>query len=65
VAAQLSPSIGITVPVLEAALKRQAYGIKPIDAAAIAEQQKIADAFYQLGLLPKPLKVSDAVRSVP
>jgi sulfonate transport system substrate-binding protein len=65
VAAQLSPSIGITVPVLKAALKRQAYGIKPIDAAAIAEQQKIADAFYQLGLLPKPLKVSDAVRSVP
>ena len=65
VAAQLSPSIGITVPVLEVALKRQAYGIKPIDAAAIAEQQKIADAFYQLGLLPEPLKVSDAVRSVP
>jgi sulfonate transport system substrate-binding protein len=65
VAAQLSPSIGIAVPVLEAALKRQAYGIKPIDAAAIAEQQKIADTFYKLGLLPKSLKVSDAVRAAP
>ena len=65
VAAQLSPSIGIAVPVLETALKRQAYGIKPIDAATIAEQQKVADAFFKLGLLPRPHKVSDAVRSAP
>jgi len=63
VAAQLSPAIGIAAPVLEVALKRQAYGIKPIDGTAIAEQQKIADTFNSLGLLPKPIKVSDAVRS--
>ncbi len=31
VAEQLSPSVGIPVPVLEVALKRQSYGIKPID----------------------------------
>jgi sulfonate transport system substrate-binding protein len=65
VAIQLSPSIGIPAPTLEVALKRQSYGIKPIDAAAIAEQQKIADAFDKLGLLPRPIKVSDAVRSSP
>ena len=65
VAAQLSPSVGIPAPTLEVALKRQAYGIKPIDKATIAEQQKIADAFEKLGLLPRPLKVSDAVRSGP
>jgi sulfonate transport system substrate-binding protein len=65
VAAQLSPSVGIPAPTLEVALKRQAYGIKPIDKATIAEQQKIADAFEKLGLLPRSIKVSDAVRSGP
>ncbi len=63
VAAQLSPTIGIPAPVLEVALKRQSYGIKPIDGKTLGEQQKIADTFYQLGLLPKAIKVSDAVRS--
>jgi sulfonate transport system substrate-binding protein len=62
VAEQLSPSIGIPVPVLEVALKRQSYGIQPIAAAVIEEQQKIADTFYQLGLLPKQIKISDVVR---
>jgi sulfonate transport system substrate-binding protein len=65
VAAQLSPAIGIPAPIVEVALKRQSYGIKPIDAAALAEQQKIADAFGQLGLLPAPIKVANATRSAP
>jgi len=62
VAAQLSPAIGLPAPVLEVALERQSYGIKPIDDAVIAEQQRIADTFFALGLLPKEIKVSDAVR---
>ena len=49
VAAQLCPSIGIPAAILEVALKRQSYGIRPIDAATIAEQQKIADAFASAG----------------
>jgi len=65
VAAQLSPAVGIPAPVLEVALKRQSYGIKLIDQGALAEQQRIADAFGQLGLLPAPVKVADAVRSGP
>jgi sulfonate transport system substrate-binding protein len=63
VATQLSPSIGIPAPVLEVALKRQSYGIKPIDKGVVADQQKLAHLFLQLGLLPKPVKISDAVRS--
>jgi sulfonate transport system substrate-binding protein len=62
VAAQLSPSIGIPAPVLEIALKRQSYGIKVMDEAAAAQQQKIADTFHSLEILPRPIKVSDAVR---
>ena len=59
VAEQLSPSVGLPVPVLELALGREGYGIKSIDAEVIAEQQKLADTFHQLGLIPKPLIVSD------
>jgi sulfonate transport system substrate-binding protein len=62
VAEQLSPSVGLPVPMLEAALKRQAYGIKPIDAQVIAEQQKLADTFLALGLIPKAITVSELAR---
>jgi len=62
VAEQLSPSVGLPVPVLELALKRQSYGIKPINDGVIAEQQRIADTFFALNLLPKRIVISDAVR---
>ncbi|HEX7882697.1 MAG TPA: sulfonate ABC transporter substrate-binding protein [Afipia sp.] len=62
VAEQLSPSVGLPVPVLELALKRQSYGIKPINDKVIAEQQQVADTFFTLGLLPKPIKISDVAR---
>lgn len=60
-AEQLSPPIGIPAPVLEAALVRQSYDIKPLDDAVIAEQQSIADQFHALGLLPKAIKVNEIV----
>jgi sulfonate transport system substrate-binding protein len=62
VAEQLSAGIGIPAPILEIALKRQTYGVKSLDEHTIAQQQAIADAFFALGLLPKPVSVSDAVR---
>ena len=62
VAEELSAGIGIPAPILEIALKRQTYGIKPLDTSVVAEQQSIADTFHALGLLPKPIVVSSAVR---
>ena len=62
VAEQLAPAIGLPVPVVETALKRQAYGIKPITDSVIADQQQVADTFFALGLLPKQVKISDAAR---
>jgi sulfonate transport system substrate-binding protein len=62
VAEQLAPAIGLSVPVVEVALKRQSYGIKPITDRVIADQQQVADSFFALGLLPKQLKISDAAR---
>ena len=59
VAEQLAPNIGLSVPVVEVALKRQAYGIKPVTDAVIADQQQVADTFFALGLIPKQIKISD------
>jgi sulfonate transport system substrate-binding protein len=61
-AVELSPAVGIPVAVLKLALSRQAWGVKPITPEVVAAQQKIADTFAHLGLIPKPIKVSDAIR---
>ncbi|MFC6046798.1 sulfonate ABC transporter substrate-binding protein, partial [Methylobacterium hispanicum] len=61
VATELAPSVGIPAPILAVALRRQSYGVAPLDAAAIADQQRVADTFHKLKLLPKPITVSDAV----
>jgi sulfonate transport system substrate-binding protein len=62
VADQLSLQIGIPAPILEVALIRQSYGVKPLDASVVAEQQRIADTFFKLGLLPKAIDVASIVR---
>jgi sulfonate transport system substrate-binding protein len=63
-AAQLSASTGIPAAVVELALERQGYGIKSIDDGVVAAQQSIADTFYTLSLLPKPIAIADAVWKV-
>jgi sulfonate transport system substrate-binding protein len=62
VATELSAGIGIPPSVLELALKRQTYGVRPIDAETVHDQQHIADTFYALGLVPKPVVISAIVR---
>ncbi|CAN7471862.1 sulfonate ABC transporter substrate-binding protein [Bosea sp. LjRoot9] len=64
VAEALSPSTGIPAPILQLALARQSYGIRPLDEATIAEQQRIADTFHALGLLPKPVTIASAVKRI-
>ncbi|OWY30210.1 sulfonate ABC transporter substrate-binding protein [Herbaspirillum robiniae] len=60
-AAQLAPIQGLDADIIETGLKRYAHVYKPVDAGVLAEQQKIADAFFELKLIPRQLKVSDAV----
>lgn len=61
-ASELAPLVGIPEPVLIRALDRQSFGIKSLDDTVIAQQQSIADTFYQLKLIPRKLKIADAVR---
>jgi sulfonate transport system substrate-binding protein len=59
-AAALQPQIGLDQATLELALSRGGYGVTPVSDPVLAEQQRIADAFYDLKLIPKHIKVRDA-----
>ncbi|MCP1308291.1 sulfonate ABC transporter substrate-binding protein [Paenibacillus tyrfis] len=61
VAQLLSPQLGIDIPSLELAMGRRDYGLLPISGQVIAEQQRVADTFLQIGLIPKAIKVSEAL----
>lgn len=61
VAEQLAPQLGVPVPVLALATGRRRYTAVPVDAAIVAEQQRIADTFFKLKLIPRAVQVRDAV----
>ncbi|WP_018130622.1 sulfonate ABC transporter substrate-binding protein [Effusibacillus pohliae] len=61
VAAFLSPELGIDIASLEQASKRRSYGIEPVGEQVLADQQKIADTFFGIGLIPKQISVRDAL----
>lgn len=60
-ARQLSAVQGLEVDVIEAALKNYKHVYKPIEPGVLAQQQRIADAFHELRLIPRPIRVGDAV----
>ena len=59
-AAALSPQIRLDQATLELALSRGGYGVVPVNDAVLAEQQRIADSFYDLKLIPRRINVRDA-----
>lgn len=60
VAAILAAQTGLDSAIVELAAQRYAYGVKPVTPEVIREQQKIADVFANLKLIPKPIVVKDA-----
>ncbi|QJD99588.1 sulfonate ABC transporter substrate-binding protein [Massilia forsythiae] len=60
VAAILAAQTGLPPDVVGLAAQRYAYGVQPVTPQVLAEQQKIADAFHGLKLIPKPIVVRDA-----
>lgn len=57
----LSPLLKIDKEILNVVTRRRNYGFEPITPTMIAEQQAIANTFYKLKLIPKAIKVADAV----
>jgi len=62
VAKLLSPQLGIDVPTLIEVSQRRPYGVQPMQSEVIEYQQQVADTFFKLGLLPKPLEVKQVAR---
>ena len=60
-AAVLIAQTGLDAATVDLAVERYSYGVKPISPAVVAEQQRIADVFARLKLIPKPLRVADIV----
>lgn len=61
VATILSAQTGLSKDVVALAAARYAYGVKPVSVDVIASQQRVADAFSSLKLIPKPIVVKDAL----
>ena len=61
VAKILSAQTGLSKDVVALAASRYAYGVKPVSVDVIASQQRVADAFSSLKLIPKPIIVKDAL----
>ncbi|MEE9100669.1 sulfonate ABC transporter substrate-binding protein [Pseudomonas nitroreducens] len=62
---QVAPLLGLPADITLTAVKRQGYGAQPITPEVTAAQQKIADTFTQLKLIPKQLSIKDVVWTAP
>ena len=65
VAAILSRGTGVPLAATERAVARTDYVIGPVTPELVAEQQAIADRFHAAGLIPKSIRVADAVWAAP
>lgn len=63
VAALLSKGTGVPLPATRRAVDRADYVIGPMTASAVAEQQRVADRFHALSLIPRPIRIADALRT--
>jgi aliphatic sulfonates family ABC transporter substrate-binding protein len=52
---------GIDIESWKRAVERAEFAIGPVNERVVAEQQRIADRFHKLGLIPKPIVVRDIV----
>ncbi len=60
VTAQVAPLLGLSPEITKVAVKRQGYGAQPLTPAVVQAQQKIADTFTELKLIPKRLNILHA-----
>ncbi|RZJ20000.1 MAG: sulfonate ABC transporter substrate-binding protein [Haliea sp.] len=56
----IAPLQGLPVEVTELSLRRYEFNVQPLTDSVIAEQQKIADTFAGLKLIPKAIVVKEA-----
>jgi sulfonate transport system substrate-binding protein len=57
----LAPQIGMSVETLELTLSRRTFGLEKMKDPVAQDQQQIADVFFKLKLIPKEIKVQEAL----
>ncbi|MFV1942216.1 sulfonate ABC transporter substrate-binding protein [Pseudomonas luteola] len=65
VAKQVAPLLGLPEDIARTVVARQGYGAQFISPEVVTAQQKIADAFTQIRLIPKTLAVRDVIWTPP
>ena len=61
VARAQAEATGVDIEAIRRFVDRSNYRVIPVDDEAIKSQQAVADRFTRLGLIPKPIKVSEIV----
>ncbi|MCJ2142634.1 aliphatic sulfonate ABC transporter substrate-binding protein [Methylobacterium sp. E-066] len=65
VAQALADVTGIPYAIQKVAADRTQFGVRPLSDAILSSQQTTADRFYRLGLIPRAIRVRDAVWTPP
>jgi len=61
VAKAQAEATGVDIDAVKRFVARSSYRVVPVDDEAVKSQQAIADRFAKLGLIPKPVNVSDII----
>ncbi|WP_083636190.1 aliphatic sulfonate ABC transporter substrate-binding protein [Bradyrhizobium sp. AS23.2] len=61
VAKAQAEATGVDIQAVRRFVNRSTYSVVPLDAEVVKRQQAVADRFARLGLIPKPVNVSDIV----
>jgi len=61
VAKAQAEATGVDIDAIRRFVNRSTYSVVPLDADVIKTQQAVADRFAKLGLIPKPVNISDIV----
>ncbi|MDZ5602972.1 sulfonate ABC transporter substrate-binding protein [Pseudomonas sp. RP23018S] len=62
---QVAPLLGLPADITFTSMKRQGFGAQPLTPEVVVAQQKIADTFQALKLIPKPLSIKDVIWTPP
>lgn len=65
VAKSLHEITGVPLDIQTLAASRASFAIGSLSEDVIETQQRVADSFYKLGLIPKPIVVRDIVWKAP
>jgi sulfonate transport system substrate-binding protein len=57
----LAPAIGLPPDVIKVALARQSFSVRPVDRKVADAQQKIGDTFFKLKLIPRAIRIDEAM----